>query len=497
MDNRKCILCLWLLVVCASANAKLNRRAFPHGFMFGTASSAYQYEGAAREGGRRPSIWDTYSHTPGNIVDGSNGDVAVDHYHRYKEDVKLMKKMGMESYRFSISWSRILPYGSLKGGINKAGVAFYNKLINELLLHGIKPLVTLFHFDSPQSLQDEHGGFLGQNIVRDFADFSDVCFSEFGDRVKFWVTFNEPHGFAAGGYDSGTAAPGRHTGKNGNLSKGNSATEPYIVAHNIILAHAAAVSLYKSKYQAVQNGSIGITLESSRTLPYSNTYLDKMAAQRAMDFVFGWFMDPIAEGDYPSSMRNLVGPRLPKFSKAESLMVNGSFDFVGLNYYSTRYAYHVSTPPNKMTTSYSLDSQVNLTAVRNGVPIGPLVGSPWLYVYPRGMRDIVKYVKDQYNNPPIFITENGIDEVNNESLSLQEALNDTWRIDYYSQHLRYLHKAIREGSDVRGYFAWSLLDNFEWTSGYTVRFGLHYVDYKNNLKRYPKASVRWFRRFLK
>ncbi|GLJ09701.1 hypothetical protein SUGI_0114450 [Cryptomeria japonica] len=497
MDTRKCVLCMWLLVVCVSATEKLNRGEFPHGFMFGTGSAAYQYEGAAREGGRSPSIWDTYSHTAGNIVDGSNGDVAVDQYHRYKEDVKLMKMMGMDAYRFSISWSRILPYGSLKGGINKAGVAYYNNLINELLLHGIKPFVTLLHFDTPQALADKYGGFLSQNIVSDFADYSEVCFQEFGDRVKFWVTLNEPHAIAAFGYDSGTAAPGRHTSSNGNLSTGNSATEPYIVAHNLLLAHVAAVSLYKNKYQAVQKGLIGITLDSMKALPYSNTSSDQMAAQRVIDFMFGWFMDPITKGDYPSSMRNLVGPRLPKFSKAQSLMVKGSFDFVGLNYYTTMYAAHVSTSSIKLNTSYSLDSQANLTARRNGILIGPLAGSPWLHVYPQGIRDILDYVKDRYDNPPIFITENGIDEVNNETLSLKEALNDTWRVDYHSQHLWYLHEAIREGSNVRGYFAWSLLDNFEWTSGYTVRFGLHYVDYRNNLKRYPKASARWFHRFLK
>ncbi|XP_057834160.2 beta-glucosidase 12-like [Cryptomeria japonica] len=397
-----------------------------------------------------------------------------------------MKEMGMDTYRFSISWSRILPYGTVNGGINKVGVAYYNNLINELLKHDIKPFVTLFHWDLPQALEDKYGGFLSKSIVKDFEAYSEICFQEFGDRVKHWITLNEPYVYAAFGYDTATAAPGRH-----------SSSESYIVAHNLLLSHASAVRLYKNKYQVVQKGLIGITLASHWMVPYSKSTSDKKAAQRAIDFMFGWFMDPITEGKYPLTMRNLVGDRLPKFTAHQCSMVKGSFDFVGLNYYTGMYAADVSMPPNPINTSYTLDSRVNLTAERNGILIGPEAGSSWLHVYPRGIRELLKYIKHRYENPLIFITENGIDEKNDDTLSLAQALNDTWRINYHSKHLSYIQQAIRGGSNIQGYFAWSLLDNFEWTNGYTVRFGLHYVDYKNNLHRYPKASAYWFHKFLK
>eukprot|EP01018_Ginkgo_biloba_P033152 Gb_04453 [translate_table: standard] len=414
-----------------------------------------------------------------------------------QEDVKTMKRMGVDAYRFSISWSRILPKGSPKEGINVEGVEYYNNLIKELLNNGIKPFITLFHWDLPQALEDEYGGFLSSNIVKDYAAFAEVCFREYGDRVKHWITLNEPYSYACGGYDAGTFAPGRCSSYIGNCTAGNSATEPYIVAHNLLLSHAAAVRLYKNRYQMVQNGSIGITIVSHWMLPFSKTLSDKRAADTALDFMLGWYMDPITTGDYPSSMRSLVGARLPKFSKVQSRLLKGSFDFVGLNYYTSRYAAHNPIPPNPLETDYSQDSRVNLTTERNGVPIGPRAGSDWLYVYPPGIRDLLKYTKDRYNNPPVFITENGIDELNNDGLSLKEALNDTWRIDYHAKHLSHVRKAIWEGSDVRGYFAWSLLEHFEWRNGYTVRFGIHYVDYKHNLTRYPKASAHWFRKFLK
>ncbi|GLJ47727.1 hypothetical protein SUGI_1008030 [Cryptomeria japonica] len=245
------VVCIWWIFLVAGQEEinVLNRSGFPNGFIFGTGSAAYQYEGAARIGGKGPTIWDTFSHIPGKIANGNNGDVAVDEYHRYKKDVKLMKDMGMDAYRFSISWSRILPYGSVKGGIDKVGVAYYNNLINELLKHDIKPFVTLFHWDLPQALEDKYGGFLSENIVKDFEAYSEVCFQEFGDRVKHWITLNEPFSYAYGGYDAGMLAPGRHSSSNGSSRAGNSATEPYVVGHNLLLSHAAAVRVYKSKYR--------------------------------------------------------------------------------------------------------------------------------------------------------------------------------------------------------------------------------------------------------
>ncbi|CAL5016406.1 unnamed protein product [Urochloa decumbens] len=447
----------------------ISRRRFPEGFIFGTASSAYQYEGAVKEGGRGPSIWDTYSHQhKEKIIDGSNGDVAVDSYHRYKEDVRVMKHMGMDAYRFSISWSRILPNGSLKGGVNKEGVRYYNNLTDELLLKGVQPFVTLFHWDTPQALEDKYGGFLSPNIINDYKDYAEVCFKEFGDRVKHWITFNEPWTFCTSGYASGVAAPGQ------------------------------TVRLYKEKYQATQNGSIGITLIAHWFVdPYSRSKSYYNASRRATDFMLGWFMDPLTKGDYPPIMRALVENRLPQFTKNQSELVKGAFDFIGLNYYTTNYAYNLLPPPSPDKVTYNTDARVNLTGFRNGVPIGPQAASSWLFVYPQGFRELLLYVKEAYGNPTVYITENGIDEANNKSLSLQEALKDHARIEYYRKHFIALQSAIRDGANVKGYFAWSLLDNYEWGNGYSVRFGIYFVNCTDGLKRYPKKSAHWFKNFLK
>ncbi|XP_044490212.1 beta-glucosidase 12-like isoform X2 [Mangifera indica] len=430
------------------------------------------------------------------ITDRSNGDVADDFYHLYKEDVKIMKEMNTDAFRFSISWSRILPRGKISGGVNKEGINFYNNLIDELLSNGLQPFVTIFHWDLPQALEDEYGGFLSHRIVDDFRDFAELCFKEFGDRVKYWITLNEPLTFSSNGYDTGIYAPGRCSKwVNAACQAGNSATEPYIVGHHLLLSHAAAVKLYKQKYQVIQKGKIGITLVTSWIVPYSKKKPDIEAAYRALDFMFGWYMDPIIYGDYPFSMRNIVRQRLPKFTKEQSDMVKGSFDFIGINYYTADYAANIPVA-NTVNISYSTDSLANLTTSRNGILIGPQAASSWLYVYPRGLRDLLLYVKEKYNNPLVYITENGIDEFNDASLPLEQALKDPMRIDYYHRHLLFLERAIKEGANVKGYFAWSLLDNFEWSSGSTVRFGINFVDYKNGNKRYPKQSAIWFRNFL-
>ncbi|XP_045799885.1 beta-glucosidase 13-like [Trifolium pratense] len=478
--------------------SSLNRTSFPPGFIFGTASSSYQYEGAAKEGGRGASIWDTYTHKhPDMIQDRSSGDVAIDQYHRYKEDVDIMRNMNLDAYRFSISWSRILPKGKLNGGINREGVKYYNNLINELLANGLQPFVTLFHWDLPQALEDEYGGFLSPLIVNDFQDYAELCFKEFGDRVKHWITLNEPYSYSTAGYAIGFFPPGRCSKwLNSNCTDGDSGKEPYLVTHNQLLAHAATVHAYKKKYQESQKGIIGITLVSNWFVPFSYNKLDQNAAERAVDFMLGWFMEPITRGKYPQSMRSLVGKRLPKFSKNQATLLKGSFDFLGLNYYTSNYAINAPQLSNARG-NYNTDSHANLTTERNGIPIGPRAASSWLYVYPKGIQDLLLYVKKMYNDPLIYITENGIDEFNDPTLSLEKALVDTYRIDYYHRHLFYIQSAIRKGVNIKGYFAWSLLDNFEWSWGYTVRFGINFVDYKNGLKRHQKSSAKWFKNFLK
>ncbi|KDP41287.1 hypothetical protein JCGZ_15694 [Jatropha curcas] len=475
----------------------INRGSFPKGFVFGTASSAFQYEGAVKEDGRGPSVWDKFSHSFGKILDFSNADVAVDHYHRFNEDIQLMKDMGMDAYRFSISWSRIYPNGT--GTINQAGIDHYNKVINALLAAGIVPYVTLYHWDLPQALDDRYNGWLSPQIIKDFATFAETCFREFGDRVKHWITFNEPHTFTIQGYDVGLQAPGRcsiilHLF----CRAGNSATEPYIVAHNVLLSHGTVADIYRKKYKAKQGGSIGIALDVMWFEPASNSTEDIEATQRAQDFQLGWFIEPLIFGDYPSSMRTRVGDRLPKFSKSEAALVKGSLDFVGINHYTTYFAEHNSTNIiNSLLNDSLSDSGANTLPFKGLKPIADRASSIWLYIVPEGMRSLMNYIKRKYGNIPIIITENGMDDPNDPLKPIKEALKDEKRIKYHNDYLTNLLASIKEdGCNVKGYFVWSLLDNWEWAAGYTSRFGLYFVDYNDKLKRYPKDSVKWFKNFL-
>ncbi|KAH9710296.1 Beta-glucosidase 12 [Citrus sinensis] len=400
-----------------------NRTSFPAGFIFGAGSAAYQSEGAALEDGRGPSIWDTFVREhPEKMFDRSTGDIASGFYHHYKEDIKLMKKVGLDSFRFSISWTRILP--------------------------NIKPFVTLLHFDPPQALEEEYGGFLSPKIVKDFVDYGDFCFKTYGDRVKLWASMNEPNGMVMNGYNGGSFAPGRCSNYVGNCTAGDSATEPYIAAHTMLLSHEALVNLYKHKYQPYQKGKIGITILTHWFEPKFKTAASRQAASRARDFFFGWFADPVTFGNYPESMRRIVGKRLPKFTEGESTLVKGSFDFLAVNYYTTNYA-DAAPPPNAFQLSYTADRQVNLTSLADDA-----------------------------------------------SLPLKVALKDSMRIRYLHSHLEYLLKAIKEGVNVKAYYIWTFWDDFEWDAGYTVRFGITYVDFKNHLRRYLKYSAYWFKMFL-
>ncbi|KAG5551597.1 hypothetical protein RHGRI_009867 [Rhododendron griersonianum] len=502
----------------------IHRASFIDNFVFGAASAAFQSEGATKEGGRGPSIWDDFTKRwPGRIADGSNGNTAIDFYRQFKEDVKIMKKMGLEAFRFSISWSRILPCGQLNLGINKEGIRFYNELIDELIANGITPFVTLFHWDVPQALEDAYGGFLSSKIVDDFCDYVDLCFWEFGDRVKHWITLNEPFTFSNFGYVTGVHAPGRGTTAATPLTSstedstwsfepshrsntitpsepfdnGNPAIEPYIVTHNLLLAHAAAVDLYRKKYQACQKGLIGITNVITWMEPYTNSKIDIDATERALDFMLGWFLDPIVYGRYPQSMRKLVGSRLPEFSDTESEKLKGSFDFLGINYYTAQY---VADAPHSFVgkLSYTTDPRVKYTGVRHGIPIGPLSSNGWIYVYPQGIYETMMYIKKKYKNPIIYITENGYGDESNLKDRFTEARVDKMRTNYLIDHLRCLREAIDDGVKVKGYFVWSLFDDFEWNFGYTNRFGLIYIEFRDeNFTRYPKGSAIWYMNFLK
>ncbi|XP_006644213.1 beta-glucosidase 1 [Oryza brachyantha] len=461
----------------------LSRRSFPAGFVFGTAASAYQVEGMALKDGRGPSIWDAFVKIPGEIANNATADVTVDEYHRYKEDVDIMKRMGFDAYRFSISWSRIFPTGT--GKVNWKGVAYYNRLINYMLKIGITPYANLYHYDLPEALEVQYGGLLNRKIVEAFADYAEFCFKTFGDRVKNWMTFNEPRVVAALGYDDGAFAPGRCT----KCKAGNSATEPYIVAHHLILSHAAAAQIYRHKYQHVQKGRIGILLDFVWYEGLTNSTADQDAAQRSRDFHVGWFLHPIIYGEYPKSLQVIVKERLPRFTADEIQMVKGSIDYVGINQYT---AYYVRDQQPNATTipSYSSDWHAAFAYERNGVPIGPRANSDWLYIVPWGLYKAVTYVKEKYGNPTMLLSENGMDDPGN--VTVAQGVHDTARVAYYRSYITKLKEAIDDGANCVGYFAWSMLDNFEWKLGYTSRFGLVYVDFAT-LRRYPKASAYWFR----
>ncbi|KAL0380143.1 UNVERIFIED_CONTAM: Beta-glucosidase 44 [Sesamum angustifolium] len=445
----------------------LSRRSFPKDFVFGTAASAYQVEGMASKGGRGPSIWDSFIKEPGREPNNASGEVSVDQYHKYKEDIDLMAKLNFDAYRFSISWPRIFPNGT--GKVNKEGVAYYNRLINYMLKKGITPYPNLNHYDLPLALQDRYNGWLGRQVVEDFADYAEFCFKTFGDRVKNWQTFNEPRVVAALGYDNGFFAPGRCSKAFGNCTEGNSATEPYIVAHNLILCHAAAVQRYREKYQEKQKGRIGILLDFVWYEPLTRSKADNYAAQRARDFHIGW---------------------LPKFTKEEVKMVKGSFDFVGINQYTAYYMYDAKQT-NSKDLGYQQDWQCGFAYDRHGVPIGPRAHSYWLYIVPWGLYKAVNYIKERYGNPTMILAENGMDQPGN--LTIPKVLHDTVRINYYKSYLLELKTSIKDGANVIGYFQWTFVDNFEWRLGYTSRFGIVYVDFKT-LKRYPKMSAYWFKR---
>jgi beta-glucosidase len=472
-----------------------SHRNFPPKFIFGAASSAYQYEGAASTDGRGASIWDVFSHqVPSKIDDGTNGDVVDDFYHRYKGDVNLMKFVGLNGFRLSISWPRVIPTGKLSEGVNPQGIAFYNKVINDLLAHGIEPFVTIYHWDLPEKLQKEYGGFLSKRITKDYVDFAELCFKEFGDRVKHWATINEPFNVAFLGYDVGFFPPGRCSSWiNLNCTGGDSATEPYIVAHNIIISHGAIVKLYREKYKPTQKGQIGIVLNPLWFVPYSNHKSDIDAAQRSLDFNLGWFLDPLVFGEYPKSMQLIVGNRLPKFTPEQSKLVAGSLDFLGINYYTSNFARNAkfNVGPN---ISYSTDIGAQQTTLRNGKPIGAPTGDSVFFVYPDGLEKILVYTSNRYHKIPTYITECGYAEANIDTVA--KGVKDHKRVEFYRGHLLALKSAIDKGANVKGFFAWSFLDTWEWNSGFTLRFGLTFVDFNNKLKRSPKLSALFFKKFL-
>jgi beta-galactosidase len=452
---------------------------FPEGFVWGTSTAAYQVEGGIEEGGRGDSIWDVYARIPGKVKNGDTGRVACDHYHRYLEDIQLMKSLGLKHYRLSISWTRILPDGV--GEVNEAGVKFYNDVIDALLANGIEPMVTLLHFDWPISLQIQYDGWLGGNAMQDaFVNYTRVCYERFGDRVKSWLTINEPWIVALLGYGWGVAPPARSH---------NAGTEPYIVAHNLLLAHAKSVGLYRREFKATQGGHVGFPLVSDwrRAKPSDDAQeflRNEEAAERSRQFIISWFADPLYFGDYPEIIKKRAGDRLPTFTDDEKKLLKGSNDFLSLNHYSTQYttsseAYLNGTTPEK--SSITLDEGVELSSD----PLWKKTDTNWAVV-PDGFGDMLQWVQKRYNPVGgIYVTENGCAWAGKDK---EDGINDDFRVDFYKGYIAAMHGAIQKGVDMRGYYCWSTMDNFEWGEGFSKRFGLVWVDYET-LERTPKKSA--------
>ncbi|XP_045797903.1 beta-glucosidase 24-like [Trifolium pratense] len=465
------------------------RASFPSDFLFGVGSSSLQIEGDSLEGGGGKGVWeDIVERHKERFVDADKVSTMIEHYKRYKEDVKHLKYLGVNSYGMSISWSRILPDGTLKGGINKEGINFYNNLINELLANGIEPFVTIVHFDYPVAIQQKIGGFLNHTIVKYYKDYCNLLFKTYGDRVKHWTTTNEPQVVAIykymHGYDNDAAEPCQDT---------KICSQAYTVLHNFLICHATATHLYRQKFQETQRGDIGIVISYQGFVPYSSNPQDVAAAQRLIDFWLGWILEPLFYGDYPQIMRKLVGHRLPKFTKKEKHMIKGSADFIGINYYTSQFARY---EPNR-TKINGLDNFDALATTSEefnieGEPLGHKDQYSGRYVYPKGLYDVLIFIKEKYKNPNIYITENGTPSSNNPN-----PLKDEHRIAYITEHINATKAAIDNGVKVRGYFVWTAFDTFEFEAGYSGHWGLYHIDFNNSLKRIPKASAEWYRNFLK
>ncbi|KAF9728805.1 hypothetical protein PMIN06_005994 [Paraphaeosphaeria minitans] len=462
----------------------------PADFLWGAATAAYQVEGGAKQDGKGPSIWDEFSHREPSVTSGEDGDVACDHYNRLAEDIALLSSYGVDVYRFSICWSRLIPLGGRNDPINEKGIDFYNALIDGLLAHGIKPAVTLYHWDLPLELHTRYGGPLNTpEFQADFEHYARLCFSRFGDRVKQWITFNEPYIVSLFGYHSGILAPG-HSTKTGH----DSTTEPWRVGHSLILAHAAAVQTYATDFLPSQKGAISIVLNSDFYEPYdAASEADNEAAQRRLEFYVGWFGDPIYLGtDYPESMRKQLGSRLPQFTEADQELLKKTAPhntFYGMNHYTSQFARARSTPPTDDDHTGNVEES---TTNSEGVEIGPLSGVSWLRVTHKQFRKLLNWAWNRYKRP-IYITENGCPCPGENSMSLEQAVDDQFRVRYFGLYIDAISQAINEdGVKVAGYYAWSLMDNFEWAAGYTIRFGITHVDFATGT-RTPKRSATYLK----
>ena len=436
---------------------------FPDGFVWGVATSAHQIEGAYDDDGRGPSIWDRLEAVPGSIADGSDASVACDHYHRWREDIDLMTRLGVNAYRFSIAWPRILPAG--RGTVNAAGLDFYDRLVDALVDEGIRPFITLYHWDLPQKLQD-NGGWLSRDTVDAFVEYAGVVTARLGDRVKHWMTHNEPWCIAHLGHDSGEHAPG--------IKDPAGALH---AAHHVLLSHGRACPVIRKN---VPDARVGIVLNLTPSSPASNNPEDVDASRWFDGFFNRWYLDPLFRGGYPEDVvedriaaGHLENRELPFVRPGDMETITAPMDFLGVNYYSrvVMRAGEAAWPEAVQT-----------------VPDEELTDMGW-EVYPQGLTELVERVHREYGPQRLYITENGAAYSDGPDESGRVA--DTRRIDFMRGHVRACQRAIENGVPLAGYFAWSLMDNFEWAHGYERRFGLYWVDYKTQ-KRIPKDSAFWY-----
>ena len=435
---------------------------FPEGFTWGVATSSYQIEGAWNEDGKGESIWDRFSHTPGKIEDGSTGDVGCDHYHRWPEDVDLMKDLGVNAYRFSISWPRLLPEG--RGRVNTTGLDFYSRLVDALLEADIEPFVTLYHWDLPQVLQ-EQGGWTARAIAEAFVEYADLASSRLGDRVKYWTTFNEPFVSAFAGYRDGQHAPGHCD-----------LDEALAAAHHPLLAHGWAVPVIRRNSSDAQ---VGIVLNLGGQTPASSSAADRAAAWKCDGIVNRWFLDPLSARGYPADIIKHHDRPMEYVQTGDMEAIAVPLDYLGVNYYARGVVRSSEVPEAE-------------NAPRT-VFLNPEKTDMGWEVYPDGLYDMLGRLHFDYRFPAYYVSENGA--AYPDQIGPDGRVDDPLRVDYLKKHLVAAARAIRAGVPLRGYFAWSLVDNFEWGCGFTKRFGLIYLDYDTQ-RRVQKSSTRWYREVI-
>jgi beta-glucosidase len=432
--------------------------AFPPGFLWGAATSAYQIEGSPLADDAGPSIWHRFVRTPDRVAGGDTGDVACDHYRRFKDDVALMKSLGLTAYRFSIAWARVLPEG--RGRVNPAGLAFYERLVDALLEAGIRPMATLYHWDLPAAL-DDRGGWLNPDVADWFADYARVMVRALDDRIPLWATLNEPWVVADGGYLHGALAPGHRN-----------CFEAPIASHHLLRAHAKAVQAYRAEGRH----QVGLVVNIEPKYPASQSAADQAATERAHAYMNRQYLDPVLLGRYPEELREIFGEAWPEPRAAEMQLIREPIDFLGVNYYTRSVVAH---DEKAWPLRASAVRQKQATYTETG----------W-EVYPQGLVDTLLWIKERYGSIPLYVTENGA-AIFDPPVAEGGRIDDPLRVDYFRKHLGAAAHALRQDVDLRGYFAWSLLDNLEWSLGFSKRFGIVHVNFESQ-QRTLKSSARYY-----